>query len=763
MRRFLIIACIALLWAFGSAVPAATPGEVTVRSGDHDGFSRLVLALPHRVDWRITGTGRDRKVIVKDRAWRFDLSTVFVRMRDDRLRNIAPTPGGLRLTLGCECAIETFWHGQSMLVIDIRDPDIIADGAGAQKTRPSPSPEKVVPIQADRGPAHLLTAGRIAAELAAASLAQDLFGMAPAPSPPGVPPKPDLSIAREQLARQISRATTMGLLSPQVDISPGGTEAEPPPGANDGADPVRTPAPEPDAGPGLQLRSEMSLDHEVIAPSDTLQVTYKGKVCLGDDALAIAQWGDGGSFATRIGPARARLTDELGRFDGAAALDLARLYLHHGFGVEARQVLHVAGVEGRKVQVARAIADIFQHGEAEGSSLAGQLSCASGAAMWSALSYRALPPGAPLDLDAILRGVNALPRHLRDLLAPNLARKLMAAGRAEAADDVLRQLERGGAAPAPGQGLARAEVELAAGDDAAADETLGRIVESNVEIAAEALLRRIDARLASGRAIPQDMADLAGAYAHELRDAEIGPDLARAYIEASAASGAFKNAFDHRARLDAELPEATRRHVTDTLFDLLTRNAEDVTFLTYALSMQPEIDGRLSAETETAIARRLLDTGFPVAAQAYLDGAAQGPAQRERRLLRAKAARALGTPRQALVELLGLSGPDANRLRADARSMAGEFNAARELYATGGQPDSALRAAMQAEDWELASALGDAEIARLASGSGAPEALSDGNLLAHDRALIDASATTRSLVGNLLGARQIPGEPDEGE
>lgn len=769
IRLALLIGCTALLWLFGPRVHAQPAAEVTVRSGDHAGYSRLVFDLPGRLGYTLGGSGRARDLRLDRGGWRFDTGTVFTRMSRERLTRLTPLAEGrgMRLALDCACEVEAFWHGRAMLVVDIRDPappEVTApEEAAAKDPRPSRKGAMTAPRAAPgrgSGTAASMTASTLAPLLPQRA---DLSPAAddPETAPGAAGPATDLAPARAELARQIARAATLGLLTP---ADTGGAEAEAarddpatpekagPPPAADMADTGRN-----TAEPVHQLLAQTAMDRDVAGRRAQNLHTERGTPCLPDTALAIDTWGDGSGYAAQIGPARARLMEEFDRTAPESALHLARLYLYFGSGPEAQGVARMAGLAGRDAAIIDALGDIFEYGHAADTLIARQMTCETHAALWSALSQEALPADAALDADSMLRSAQMLPEHLRRILLPGLARKFTAAGQPGTADRFLRILERGGARPEPGQGLARAEVDLAGGALAEAETGLGDVVAANAEASAEALVLQIDTRLRTGRGVPTEMAELAGAYAHELRDTPIGHDVVRVYLEATAAAGDFDGAFERRARLRPGLPADVLGHTGNTLMALLTRDAEDVGFIRHALGHRAELAEQLAPETGNAVARRMLDLGFAGAALAYLRPASDGRALRDRRILRARAALALDRPRQAQVDLLGLVGEEVNVLRAQAQSMVGAHRAAQLLYTAGGQTQDALRAAMAAEDWTLAAALGDDDIAALdLLAQTAPDPALVENALAANRALLESSAETRRRIDGLLGARTVP-------
>ena len=116
----LAAACLAVLVG-ASAAGAAT---VAVRSGAHEGFTRLTMDLPRRLGWALNGSGARRTLRLDGTDLDFDLSQAFTRIGRDRVR--ALSGGGedatLVIDLGCDCDVDGFFAGESLLVIDIADP-----------------------------------------------------------------------------------------------------------------------------------------------------------------------------------------------------------------------------------------------------------------------------------------------------------------------------------------------------------------------------------------------------------------------------------------------------------------------------------------------------------------------------------------------------------------------------------------------------------------------------------------------------------------
>lgn len=722
-----LLAAVLACWAAAGFAQA-----VQVRSGEHADFTRLVIALPERVPYSLIGNGAQTELVFDRPGYGIDTSAVFERVPRTRLTAIAALPGGagLRLSLAPGVAVEGFWFGDSSLVLDLR-----------KRPQPAAAPVRLRPLPVPP------PRSRHASRLATRGLDRGLVRQAPPP------PDTDMQASRERLIRQVGRAASQGLLTPKV-------EQPPPPAPAAAAPPPRQTAAAPPSPPppGIHLRAQTSIDRDMRAALAGLGAAG-AQTCLDPARVDVAGWGGDAPFWQQIGPLRARLLGEFDIPDTTAVLRLARLYVHFGFGAEARQLLAELGGEVAADPVLDAMAAVLEDGHAGPSSpLSGQLECAPTVALWSALSYAEIPTDLALDGDALLRGLTALPVHLRAHLGPVLAMRLHAAGYRRESARLRRILNRVEATATAEVRLADAEIALSEGPDARAEAMLGALAAGNAAPSARALLRLIDARLRRGAEISYETAQLAGAYAVEYRGQPLGTELAEAYLAALAASGAFDQAF---AELDRTLgaDAAGRAAIRARLSGLLALGASDYDFLHHVLSGSAAPPGGLDPGIGNAVAERLLSLGFPAAAAEYAAPRATGPAAEARKLLRARIALADGRPRQAEAELIGLAGEAATRLRAEARAMAGEHAAATALFDAAGDPDAAQREAWLAHDWERLAGSGDtvrAAIARLKLARAGPEGDDGQGVLARNAAMIEGSRDARAAIAALLSAHPPP-------
>lgn len=702
---------------------------VRVKSGEHEGFSRLVLYLPGHVEWRLEQDGKTAGLVFDRRDLQFRTGQVFDFIPRDRLAEVTGRAGGrLDFRLNCACRFEVSWHSDSILVVDILDP--------GPKT---PKPERTG-LPGDHGGfdpfAFPVSAGAGRVRL---SLPEPALG------PPFQAPLPAaesrqaarLSIMQDRVLAQIGRATKQGLLTLNAGEA---RQLMPPQETRSETQAGRGKAAETNRAANINLRASSSMDLDFLTRLAHEETWAEEPGCLPDAVVNVPDWGGQAPFHQQIGPARSQVMNTLDRPDRAAALHLARLYVFFGFGAEARQALRLADDPGRGAKVIASMAQILETGAAPPESpLLHRLSCRNASALWSVLARDPLPQDQPVDSDAVLRGFTALPMHLRHHLGPILAERFAGAGQAEIAGAILDTFAHSPLGPPPAGRMVAADLALEKGNREAAEAHLDEVIGSNSDASAAALLRKLQTRLAEQRAIPLDLAELAGAYAQEHGDTQLGAELRRIYPEAMAAAGAYDLAFSELAHFSAG-GQADPVAGIAGIMRIVTRLAPDPVFLRHALDQGVASRADLPPDLGNRMARRLLDTGFPEAAQKFIAGSSEGPWQRGRRLLRAEIALELKKPRLAEGALRGLSGPQAEALLARMRSQLGEHVAAPALYR---KAADTARARQEARS--------------------APAPAPREGMLARHRRLLDQSAAARARLQNLLTARPAPaGDLPEG-
>ena len=730
---------------FWLLIPVSVLAEpVVVRSGNHDGFTRLVLYLPQGTEWSISEEER-RVIVATTPPATFDTSAVYDRIDRSRLKDLTPgaAPGELRLDLGCDCGLRTETLVGNALVVDL-----VPGLQTAQRpvARPAASVGTAEPEA-----------------LAARPVAQPKIDEARRLTDRLTMPFGDLNeagVARAQrlaevendILQQVARATTQGLLVPSLTAP--AEPAQPAPKAREDSPvtPTQTPAPPPAA-----------LAHTaIIEPDDHgLNLTSDGLSCVPDQKLDLATWAGEEGFAIGLGRLRTALTEEFDRTNGDVALQMAQFYISYGFGAEARSILRlIPSAEDHDLLVS--MTRILDRGhDPDPSPLSGQTDCDAAVALWSVLATENLAPATTIEEPAILRTLNALPATVREQIGSLLAERLLSAGRTDAAQAVMRVINRDDAPADDRTNLVTGLMELETGDAEEGRDILADTAEQGRDTSPEALIALVEHDLASGQPVSSDTAELISAYVFQYRSAPIAEKLRQVEVLARASAGQYDTAFGLLDRPKAEEAlGAAAGDIRSQATDMLTAQADDATFLRIGLQQADQHAEDLMVATTDRLATRILSLGFAdVAARIVSAPAKEDDA--DRRLIRARAALAAGRPRRAEEELTGLTGPEVDALRAELNAVSGQHEAALQAFEALDLKAEAERQAWLAGDWAKLAGSDDqlnaaaATLMRTEEIAPAP----DMGELARNRRLLQDTIAARDTIEGLLSRYQVAPPP----
>ncbi|MDP3961955.1 MAG: hypothetical protein Q8Q26_18155 [Pseudorhodobacter sp.] len=673
---------LALLLALPLVPIAARAQAIMVQSGEHPGFSRLVLELGQPVPWTLGRTADGYELKLDGANASFDLSQVYRLIPHDRLAAIwvDPTSGNLQLGVGCACHAMPFEFRPDVLVVDLKDGppppgssfETALDGADLPRLA-----ARAVPRPRTRPGGQPSSYDWRAAALAAAPAAGS---PAPARSLSLPTPKADLAPLRNSLLQQMSEGAAQGVVDMTLPQPQGGDL----PAA---ADPAS----------GLVEQIRVGEDLGFVAgplPPDLAQMTADGGGCLADEKLAIETWGEALPVAEQMAPSLAALTGEFDRPDPEAISRAVRFYLYLGFGAEARQLLRELELAPEDQTIWRAMAIILDEDPPTENPFEGMLVCDSSAALWAVLAHPHLAIGDAPNTQAVLRTFSALPLHLRRHLGPPLAARFLERNDTETARALRDAVLRAPGDPGPQVRLMGAEIDRAMGDPGAADQTLQQLASEGGPVAARALIAEVEVQIDHGQPVDMPTVTALAALAFEHRGSEIEPALQRAHLLALAAAGDFASAFGQLALAPDTEPD---------LWRILAEHGPDSAVLEYAVLEPETAPPTLPVETRRLLVDRLLTLGFPDPALRWLPkGLAPGPATPDQdRLLAAKAQMQRRDAREALRLVAGLTGPEADRLRAEAHARLGDPVTAASLLAALGDLPGEQRAARQAQGWAL--------------------------------------------------------------
>ncbi len=675
----------------------------TVTSGEHPGFTRLLVAATGVEGWRLTRTVDGYALDAGSGVTGFDLSRAFERIPRTRVTALFadPADGQLRIRVGCACNAIAFQYEGRYLVVDVRD--------GPPRARSA--------FELTQGGARLPPLGLANAVVAAAPAgagydwlaARRVAGAAeavPRSAPPTRGAGADVGTLRQALLAGIARGAAVGVVGMAL---PDGGQVAAPAGVSlfDGG------------AEGIAVLPGTGRDAERrVAAAD----------CPSPEAFDIGSWASNDPYLAQLGQRRSALLAEFDRPDPEAVARAVRLYLYMGFGAEATDLLRAYPEAAMDTSVAEVMAAVLDDREVEARAVAAWPSCAGAAPLWAAL---ALPPdnAAAADRDIVRQAFGTLPPHLRSRLAPRLA--------------VLADLA--------GDPALRASIEAAAGRRERPPSTAGGNAASLLAAwrdggsdAVPAALAYVAAAERAGLRVPDEVPGALLSLADERRGLPEAADLSRAGRIAAALAQDMETAFAD-PEMTARLPD---------IWAILTATADDDTFIAMTVAHRAAFPSA-QADLSARIARRLLDLRLPDQALAWVPPDSTDPAAA---ILAAEALVALGRGAEALERLDGTP-PDAATaaLRARAADLAGAYDLAAAAWTAAGDPERAGRSARLAGN--PAAARDDDPWRRLAADvAGAPRPLATEAVgpLQTGNALVGASARLRADIDALLSDTTLP-------
>ncbi|WP_407493746.1 hypothetical protein [Pseudooceanicola sp. MF1-13] len=704
---------------------------VSIRSGEHDGFTRLVVYLPNGVEADVTRTAAGSEVTTS-RPVSFDISGIYDRIGRDRFQNVSIGQGGkvLSLSYECDCQLRKEVLVGNVLVLDLV--------GGEQPPTVVPEPQVAAPVLpvVPETPKPSLEDARRLTEAVTMSM--------PKPGPEsGTNRLARLAELERAMIDQVARTATQGLL----DIAEGGVETSTPekpiePTQEKSASDTEPQSDQKISG-GARVHTSLLSEDETTAP-----VTSDGVACI--PGFDFTSWTEAGDFNAELGARRAKVFGEFDKVDDKSALDLAKFYLAFGFGAEALRAMDLMINPEPDVRVLSSLARIVDLGhDPRPSPLAGMTDCDSDIALWSVLASKPLLHETTVAKSAVLRALNALPDGLRKSLGPELAERFLSAGDTETSQAVMRILERSDPAQSRDEKMISGLIDLTKDEPEKGRDQLTDVVETASERSPAALIALIDDTLSRVDPIDPEIAELAGAYIVEYRTTPLANDLAKAELRARAAAGQFEAAFSLlEDRLDQGLvtePAVLRSEIASYVLKV----GSDEQILRHGLNLAQNHAEDLSPQVSVDLAEALRDLGFPdVAFQ--LSASLTNIADERGRLVRAEAALLAGRPQRAKAELIGVEGPEADALRARAQEAAGDFAAASQSYAATDQPDLAEQSAWRAGDWDQLQGSDDTLNAALSTLMRSDRPEPTGGMIATNRRLLQDTRASRETLQQML-------------
>lgn len=704
--------------------------RLLVRSAEHPSYSRLLVAVPQETDWAVLQNGRITTVSFPGLRAGFALDQVFEKMPRTRIVAVdgrtAVVGAALDLTLACSCDVNVSRVGSRFVAIDVSrssgSPGTASlTPARRQPVNPAPtvlqsqSANQAASIPAEgRSLPNLSASQRVTIEAARDSLISQInraanqglvqLRDAPEKTGPGLPQSPPPKDNTEKEAPTTKE-------KPQSEMNKGAPKMAKQP-KTPAASPIPTPkaektAQKPMDKPGISLPSLPSLStSETLRPQSTLpafadqiniareeaeidrqiasrtaldEVTRINKerlapgACPRDSQLDIGTWGSEETALNQIGALRRNIVSDYGTVDDSVILELARYYIHLGFGREAEMVL--AQMERPDTTAPRLLRDMARAMEGRavvpGGALTAMGSCDGRLALWRVIAgLEPLEPGTERSDNAI-SAFAELPPELRRLVGPEILRHALEYDGPDHADRVMRILDRTPGKMSAREQLVRARVTAMKGNRSEAVDRIADIenLPDTVDDRFEILMLQAEAAADEARPAPPelvtDLQSLKRLHRGTARAVEIDLMLARIDFR----SGRPDTGFLRLQTVAEENPgqiSDIRKIAQEGLRSLDPAQMAPAQYLQYAVENRYALDGgREGVDLRNDLVRSMLDFGLPNVAIDLLDALPLLPRQ-EDRLLHAEAQIAGGDPLKGLRYLEGIELEEAARLRARA-------------------------------------------------------------------------------------------------
>lgn len=717
---------------------AAQAQSVSVRSGEHGPFTRLVLTFPSPINWVVGRTQGGYAVRVDNAKLPYDLSGVYDLITKDRLRSVwvDPTSGDFQMGIECTCHVIPFELNPRTIVIDIKDgappPNSSFELSLADGSVAPPITAKLPPrprLRSARAGGYDWLANSLAPSTPPATsgpaIRTPAFAFPEAPEPLETDLR--LEAFRSMLVEEVGRGASSGVVQMTVpDNAPPPAETRP-----STADPDNARAAL-ESLPGIEILTKAQPDRNL---------TVDGDHCPSSQHVDVSAWSETDDASKELSAARSALLSEFDVPNSDNVLRAVNTHLYFGFGAEARSLMESFLPPGEEDPLRLGISYIVDGEAPPDNPFAKMQSCDSAAALWALL---AADPDLETDFingAAVSRTFLALPSHLRGLLGPETSSRLLRFGDTANAEVVRSAFGRAVAPDDPAIAQLAADQALQTGAPAAAEAMLPN--SDRQEEAIIALLSLVEARFQQRKSMDgKDLLTLQ-AYAFEIGSGVMKPRLDRALVHASALAGDFGAAFSFA---DAN-PTLTR-----DVWLILAEMGTDTQIMTYAVGLAPEQRMALPGSVQTTIADRLAEAGLPNAARDWATSPEVAPE------LAARIALENGDARTGLRLL---SRPDVDvdpRLVATSYTALGEYAQAAQSYRDAGDEEAANRllrwtgatpptADETADPWatvaDMAGPTEDASLPPLQAG----------------QSKLEQSATTRQAIADLLATTGVDAAP----
>lgn len=605
---------------FLSIANPCVSAEYNVTSGEHKGFTRVVVDLDRRQEYDLEKVGNRLILKIDQHDAKYNLENAHYGIGKNRIREIyQKEPGSpLEIYTGCNCEVEDFFHGENFLVIDIKD-------RGGEEIYKAGSYNAL--LRYLRGKGRRLSNRKLVGDVHSSLRISNSLDV--------VKPLGDGGISNFEYGNGGNFSRSNNLIYPNIKIVA------------------------PFFGDDFLRRTESSEGENE-------------EDCLKDSRLHFLRGANIDGKLTDRGRLRGEVVNEHGDLNLKAMDDLIEIYIFLGFNEEAGAILEVMPKKSKlHIDVLNVLQSIDSdvYGDHEG--FQNQQHCSG----WSSLLGLLADgfAGDNLNQHAVLNNFKSLPSHLQLYFGPRLISILSQSGSTDLAGGVRSAMNRTRAASFGGSEFL-GEINGEKSPYYLDRETSRSLAELQIPFPRtpqynshlEALLESVDNAWHNRSAVASDQVFLLGAYMVEFSGFEVFREIKSAYSLSLALNGDFKNSFVDAAKYtsagDLIFDEDMMK-----FFQLLTEQGSNSDFLKYAIPNLPQAGKVRRPERLYKLFKRVFELGF-YHQLASLDPVGDGGSGDQGiRIFQAASAIEIGRPNLALLFLEDVKHPEALSLKTEAR------------------------------------------------------------------------------------------------
>ncbi|MEP1332015.1 MAG: hypothetical protein ABJK43_04880 [Lentilitoribacter sp.] len=582
-------------------LPLATSAQtITIKSGEHGTFSRLVLNSSSLGPWRLAQQGNTHVLDFSSFSGQFNTSDVFRRIDHTRITNVSSRGSRLELKLACDCGLSVYNHSKELLVIDVKD----------KLNLPVPQKEnKVVhfgKVKKLSFTSLILTAKNpvetsLPLQPISNTEARKFFSaLSLMPfrntSRSKSFPETRLQTLQGRLVHKFGTASSLGFLEPTKSAP----KALLPPISNAPRSMSMTKY--------IEVNSELALVPPILPFLERHKKVSQdvGNICKSANELDVATWSDGEPLINQLSTLYANLYNPLGMQNFDISLQLVRLYLYFGFGAEAKHILNSHNDLASNWEELHFIADLLEEEENNWPLAPPEVrDCNGPITLWLSLSQVAAEPFMRSRQDEIVYELSRLPEHLRRIIAPKVSSRFLNVGDTNSAQAALRTLTRIDGQFENSAALQTGTMLIEANKPEKALVVFEAIRPSSVT-AVKAVIKKTEIKIRENLNINDDDINLLDAYITEYKKTDLARELRLTRIRSLSKMGQFAQAFSETQAMDT----TDQTELEHAIYSDLVFFSSDISFAENLLERTKDGPVSLEPSLSLAIADRLIELGF---------------------------------------------------------------------------------------------------------------------------------------------------------